>query len=94
VPLALGHGLKAVARHLGLARPDRELIGGDQVYQVFRRELAARGATLLEADTDGVYFAVPGGWHARSHRATTPPSSPIPINCRSSTNRSPRRAPS
>jgi DNA polymerase I len=26
------------------------------------RELAARGVTLLEADTDGVYFAVPEGW--------------------------------
>src|SRR5262249_49168614 len=26
------------------------------------RELAARGATLLEADTDGVYFAVPEQW--------------------------------
>ena len=26
------------------------------------RELAARGVTLLEADTDGVYFAVPESW--------------------------------
>lgn len=26
------------------------------------RELAARGVTLLEADTDGVYFAAPEGW--------------------------------
>jgi DNA polymerase I len=26
------------------------------------RELAARGVTLLEADTDGVYFAVPETW--------------------------------
>jgi DNA polymerase elongation subunit (family B) len=26
------------------------------------RELAARGVTLLEADTDGVYFAAPAGW--------------------------------
>jgi DNA polymerase I len=26
------------------------------------RELAARGVTLLEADTDGVYFAVPEEW--------------------------------
>ena len=33
-----GHGLKAVARHLGLAGPDRELIRGDQVYEVFRRD--------------------------------------------------------
>jgi DNA polymerase elongation subunit (family B) len=32
------HGLKAVARHLGLAGPDRELIAGDQVYTVYRRD--------------------------------------------------------
>lgn len=30
-----GHGLKAVARHLGLAAPDRELIRGDLVYETF-----------------------------------------------------------
>jgi DNA polymerase elongation subunit (family B) len=33
------------------------------------RELAARGATLLEADTDGVYFAVPEGWGEERERA-------------------------
>jgi DNA polymerase elongation subunit (family B) len=33
-----GHGLKAVARHLGLAKPDREYVRGDQVYRVFRAE--------------------------------------------------------
>lgn len=32
------HGLKAVARHLGVAGPDRELIRGDQVLTVFRRD--------------------------------------------------------
>jgi DNA polymerase elongation subunit (family B) len=32
------HGLKTVARHLGLAGPDRELIRGDQVYSVYRRD--------------------------------------------------------
>ena len=32
------HGLKTVARHLGLAGPDRELIRGDQVYNVYRRD--------------------------------------------------------
>ncbi|MEO8295613.1 MAG: ribonuclease H-like domain-containing protein, partial [Gemmatimonadota bacterium] len=31
-----GHGLKVVARHLGLAGPDREMIPGDQVSQVYR----------------------------------------------------------
>jgi DNA polymerase elongation subunit (family B) len=30
-----GHGLKAVARHLGIARADRELIRGDQVFTVY-----------------------------------------------------------
>lgn len=30
-----GHGLKAVARHLGLAAPDREYIPGDQIYTTY-----------------------------------------------------------
>ncbi len=30
------HGLKAVARHLGIAGPDRELIRGDQIYATYR----------------------------------------------------------
>jgi DNA polymerase elongation subunit (family B) len=30
------HGLKAVARHLGIAGPDRELIRGDQVYATYQ----------------------------------------------------------
>jgi DNA polymerase elongation subunit (family B) len=34
------HGLKAVARHLGIASPDREYIRGDQVYSVYRRDPA------------------------------------------------------
>lgn len=33
-----GHGLKAVARHLGIAAPDRELIRGDQVFATWRRD--------------------------------------------------------
>ncbi len=33
-----GHGLKAVARHLGVAGPDRELIRGDQILTVFRTD--------------------------------------------------------
>ena len=32
------------------------------------RELAARGVTLLEADTDGVYFAVPQDWTEAEER--------------------------
>jgi len=33
-----GHGLKAVARHLGIAAPDREYVRGDQIYTVYRRD--------------------------------------------------------
>lgn len=33
-----GHGLKAVARHLGLATAEREYIPGARVYQVFRED--------------------------------------------------------
>ncbi len=35
---------------------------GRETLGLICRELAARGVTLLEADTDGVYFAVPTGW--------------------------------
>lgn len=35
---------------------------GREVLALLCRELAARGVTLLEADTDGVYFAVPERW--------------------------------
>jgi DNA polymerase I len=35
-----GHGLKAVARHFGLARTDREHIAGARVYDVFRADPA------------------------------------------------------
>jgi len=33
-----GHGLKAVARHLGLAKDDREYLPGARVHQVFQRD--------------------------------------------------------
>ena len=33
-----GHGLKAVARHLGIAAPDREYIRGDQIYSTYRSD--------------------------------------------------------
>ncbi|MGH2900216.1 MAG: DNA polymerase domain-containing protein, partial [Solirubrobacteraceae bacterium] len=32
------HGLKAVAKHLGIAKPDRELIRGADIYRVYRRD--------------------------------------------------------
>src|SRR5690606_36147117 len=33
-----GHGLKAVARHFGIAGPDREHVPRDQIYDVYRRD--------------------------------------------------------
>ncbi len=41
---------------------------GRAVLGLLCRELAARGATLLEGDTDGVYFAVPNDWSEADER--------------------------
>lgn len=41
---------------------------GRETLGLICRELAARGVTLLEADTDGVYFAVPETWHEADER--------------------------
>jgi DNA polymerase elongation subunit (family B) len=41
---------------------------GREVLGLLCRELAARGATLLEGDTDGVYFAAPEGWSEADER--------------------------
>jgi DNA polymerase elongation subunit (family B) len=41
---------------------------GREVLALLCRELAARGVTLLEADTDGVYGAVPASWTAADER--------------------------
>ncbi len=41
---------------------------GRETLDLMCRELAARGVTLLEADTDGVYFAVPAGWSEADER--------------------------
>lgn len=41
---------------------------GRAVLGLLCRELAARGATLLEGDTDGVYFAVPDDWSEADER--------------------------
>ncbi len=35
-----GHGLKVVARHFGIAAPDREYVRGDQIYTVYRTDPA------------------------------------------------------
>jgi len=41
---------------------------GRETLELMCRELAGRGVTLLEADTDGVYFAVPEGWTEADER--------------------------
>lgn len=41
---------------------------GREVLALMCRELAARGVTLLEADTDGVYFSVPAEWSEADER--------------------------
>ena len=48
-----GHGLKAVARHLGIADHDREQIKGDQVYAVYLRD-PARVRRYATADVEEV----------------------------------------
>lgn len=41
---------------------------GRETLALMCRELAGRGVTLLEADTDGVYFAVPEQWDEADER--------------------------
>ncbi len=41
---------------------------GREVLRHLCREFAARGATLIEADTDGVFLAVPDEWHEADER--------------------------
>ena len=41
---------------------------GRETLELVCRELASRGVTLLEADTDGVYFAVPDRWTESDER--------------------------
>jgi hypothetical protein len=41
---------------------------GRETLELMCRELAGHGVTLLEADTDGVYFAVPEGWTEADER--------------------------
>ena len=42
---------------------------GRELLDILCQELAARGAVLLEADTDGVYFATPETWTEAHERA-------------------------
>ncbi|HEY0928418.1 MAG TPA: DNA polymerase domain-containing protein [Gemmatimonas sp.] len=51
-----GHGLKAVARHFGLAGPERELIRGDRIHTVYRTDPARvrRYATADVSEVEGL----------------------------------------
>lgn len=46
-----GHGLKAVARHLGLAASDREYIAGGRIFQAYQRD-PARVRRYATGDVD------------------------------------------
>src|SRR5207237_1298993 len=48
-----GHGLKAVARHFGLAGPERELIRGDRIHATYRTD-PARVRRYAIADVEEV----------------------------------------
>ncbi len=50
------HAANAITRH------------GREVLRHLCQEFAARGATLIEADTDGVFLAVPEDWHEADER--------------------------
>jgi len=66
-----GHGLKAVARHLGLAGPDRELIRGDQIYAVYRSdpERVRRYATADVEEVAGIARLLGGAAFALARMA-------------------------
>ena len=63
--LAAGEGLTRFADVHAANEVTRR---GRETLELMCRELAARGVTLLEADTDGVYFAVPESWSETDER--------------------------
>ena len=63
--LAAGGGLTRFADVYAANEVTRR---GRETLELMCRELAARGATLLEADTDGVYFSVPENWSEGDER--------------------------
>ncbi|MEO5761663.1 MAG: ribonuclease H-like domain-containing protein [Vicinamibacteria bacterium] len=48
-----GHGLKAVARHFGIANPDREMIRGDQIHHIYESD-PGRVRRYARADVEEV----------------------------------------
>lgn len=63
--LAAGGGL---TRFADVAAANEVTRRGRETLDLMCRALAARGVTLLEADTDGVYFAVPESWDEDDER--------------------------
>jgi len=62
-------GAVGLTRFADVAAANEVTRRGRELLALICRELAAHGATLLEADTDGVYFAVPEGWSQADERA-------------------------
>lgn len=63
--LAAGEGLTRFADVHAANEVTRR---GRETLTFMCRELARRGAELIEADTDGVYFAVPAAWSEQQER--------------------------
>jgi DNA polymerase elongation subunit (family B) len=65
------HGLKAVARHLGLASPDREYIPGAQIFDVYRHDPARvrRYATSDVVEVAGISRLLGGAAFALAQMA-------------------------
>ena len=66
-----GHGLKAVARHLGLASPDRVYIRGDEIYRVYTEdpERVRRYATADVEEVAGIARMLGGAAFALARMA-------------------------
>jgi DNA polymerase, archaea type len=62
-------GAGKMAWFADLAAADEITRRGREVLEHVCNELKARGATLIEADTDGVYFCVPDAWDETKERA-------------------------
>ncbi|MGL4610597.1 MAG: DNA polymerase domain-containing protein [Trueperaceae bacterium] len=62
-------GAEKIAWFADRAAADEITQRGREVLQHVCHELKARGATLIEADTDGVYFCVPDAWDEARERA-------------------------
>jgi DNA polymerase, archaea type len=62
-------GAGKMAWFADLAAADEITRRGRDMLEHVCNELETRGATLIEADTDGVYFCVPEGWDEARERA-------------------------